>query len=154
PSSIKVVIDSPSPNPSTNMPAITNRDGVAASINVKLAADSVIRTVPVMIGGRYPWRSSQRPAITEEVLQPSTWGAIANPARVGDLPRTPWTKRGTKEIEPNMPIPVRNAVELLEAITRLRKRFRGRKGSSTRRSQRKKTAKVATPPTNSTQAKG
>jgi hypothetical protein len=87
-----------------------------------------------------------QPLTTESVTQVSISGVRAEPARVAEPKRTPWTKSGTKEMAPKRPIPVKKPRALDTVKTRFRKSTMGRRGSFAFRSRRRKRKQVRAEP--------
>src|SRR5439155_1900723 len=92
------------------------------------------------------------------VTAPRISGVRTTPDDVAEVPITPWTKRGTKLIVPNIAAPTSAMQATLEATVWLRSRSNGRIGSGTRRSTNantaSRTAAADKAPTTSEEAQG
>src|SRR5438309_10992704 len=105
-----------------------------------------VRTIgPAIAFGRVlPLRETHWPETKLAVTAPSIRGVSTTPDEVADVPITPWTNSGTKEIVPNIAIPTRAMQARQDATTRFLSRENGRIGSGTPRSYARNDANAAT----------
>src|SRR6266540_6413753 len=103
-----------------------------------------VRTIgPAIAFGRVlPLWETHWPEMKLAVTAPSISGVSTTPDEVADVPITPWTKSGTKEIVPNIAIPTSAMQARHDATTGFRSSENGRIGSGTRRSYTRKVAKA------------